>query len=337
MPQINKVSNAIQETLNTIFEGTYQSQSLSDKLNDNLDYKQLRSSQLLASEMLQSMHDPSSESEQRGSDLLALSVYEALLNAWIVPLNADVPGRTRIMLERELRNIAVQLTISFHGVQAMSKHGSEMEALVSDPIAGDDLILPIRRKASLQGRQATHSMQPITQSKSFDLHRKMNSQYRSNTSQAVMVSEGEVTRAQPLLGTLRNYTTTAEPKKIRPSSTKVLNQWRVGEDPARFDWDIPRHAATGHLDILQASDQMLRRRKSSAIVQNGQLQQDKALGSQQLAEGASEQRRLPPEPTLVTNAQAAQEAPPSSSFGGPSIISQRTKAKKPKTKSRPGF
>ena len=199
--------------------------------------------------------------------------YEDLSQEYLSPLPRSVPGRTRIVLDRSLRNIALELCLASHLARPVHSLflDNESQALFdTEPHERLALDLPLRKKpstSSLAGNNA--SMQesrpgadllkaPLGPGQTEDPKSRQSTQSDNNEDPALSNSEaGGPASEYPNL--LKNLS--PQPKLPRELSS-ILAHWTVGADPNSYDWAATTRALIENEDSSsQAESSQARRAK----------------------------------------------------------------------------
>lgn len=204
--------------------------------------------------------DPQSHTGTDSKNGLLSQIYDNLMATWIASLPKTIPGRVRVMAEKDVRETAAQICLANLGIRLCS-NSIQSEDVDRQPMLDHDglLNLPLRRKSSFQNR----SMQLEEKSPRRSLSSSPSSQTSDHVdtsaapkptipslptpettpslkswSSATSLNETEDSSSQRLRA-LAHIT----PQPLLPISlTNILHQWSVGTDPATFDWEATQQA-----------------------------------------------------------------------------------------------
>lgn len=183
-------------------------------------------------------------------------VYDSLIKAWIAPLPSSVPGRTRIALEKVLRGVVMQISLSSYHVRmnqgpTVDKQGAHGDRTHSRP----PFILPVRRRVSVTNLEknketaGTSSSVPGSSPASQSdlslrpsqpppqlISESMQSQGNGGPASSLVESEDIASLRLKALASLK-------PQPALPTRmSNLLNHWDLGADPAAYDWEAAQQA-----------------------------------------------------------------------------------------------
>ena len=184
------------------------------------------------------------------------NVYDSLIKTWITPLPSSIPGRTRIALEKVLRDIVMQISLSSYNVRmnqgpTVDKQGAHADRTESRP----PFVLPVRRRVSVtnleknkepvatsssalgssQPSQGDLSLRPLPPPVQL-IPKSMQSQRKSGPASSLVELEDIASLRLKALASLK-------PQPALPTRMlNLLNQWDLGADPAAYDWEAAQQA-----------------------------------------------------------------------------------------------
>ncbi len=180
-------------------------------------------------------------------------IYDSLLKSWIRPLPETTPSRVRIMAEKNVREIALELYLAGLGVHVGSRASKNEVVTQEHPPCFDGLFkLPVRRKPSFQrlaadglqnSREWTSSPLPSSQiskdtgfmpASTAALHTSEHTPSLRSKSHALSshVSPEDVASRR-----LRNLVSLASQPVLPTSASNILRHWSEGIDPAMYDFE----------------------------------------------------------------------------------------------------
>ena len=188
-------------------------------------------------------------------------IYDSLVRGFISPLPFEVPSRIRVMVDKSLQNVALQLFLASRTVRPLAfadKDDNRPEA-VTETRADLTFDLPVRRKASSSSQarkgnekasqrssspavssrftQSAHSFRVSSQQSN---HSTVRSNISSNRSESLISTAipSEDTASQRL----RSITTLTPQPTLPNALSSILSHWTVGTDPATYDWAATQRA-----------------------------------------------------------------------------------------------
>ncbi|MCJ1435456.1 hypothetical protein MMC27_004829 [Xylographa pallens] len=241
MSNIDNASGLLQEFLNGIHDRTIiPSTELVDEMESD---RNLNIWSLLTMAMANAFYNHRDYDDQ----ISLMRLYETALNMWIKPLGLHVPGRTRVALEKRLRNITVQLYLSCQGLQyGLHVYGQDNPMTITN-VEGGEFVLPLRRKASVtslstKGKERTRESSPDhpiasasqeympkvprmlpTPEPTPSLHSQHSVSSSTNTN---LVSHQR----------LQALASMNPQPPLSDSLTRILSHWSIGEDPIQYSW-----------------------------------------------------------------------------------------------------
>lgn len=162
--------------------------------------------------------------------LVLVSVYDSIVSHWLTPLSQQIPGRVRLAKEQLARRIAADVVLSSYCIRQVES--TDSNHLVSVPSMAQDT----------DGQRppgASASSQPIS---SFPTP----SPTATPSLTSGSLSNHPFSLTSPEHSRLSRYTTftgMAKPPSVLPKSlSSALAHWKLGEDPANYDWLAVKHA-----------------------------------------------------------------------------------------------
>lgn len=203
------------------------------------------------------------------------SVYETLLQTWLVPMSRQIPGRVRIALEKTLRDMAGQLCLASYAMRVeVGSGGNEEKDQSENWEAGAQFVLPVRRRTSAtslgKGKErldAVPSTPPVSSQISEDAGVMSSSavaalptpeptpSLRSRSSVSSLASSED-----PASQRLRAYASLTPQPALPAKLSNLLGAWQVGGDPANYDWEAAHQAAVTEDESEDESQKMQRER-----------------------------------------------------------------------------
>ena len=179
-------------------------------------------------------------------------IYDSLIAAWISPLSRNVPNRTRIALEKLLRNLAGQLCLASYAMIPDSAEENENE-WPDKPSTTATFTLPVRRRASVpnikKSKEAEFkSSPPMTSSQIFaDVGFLPSSPLRAPSTPGLAPSLPPQSPAtsfaeDPASQRLRAYAALPLQSALPIKLSNLLDHWQVGVDPASYSWEAAQQA-----------------------------------------------------------------------------------------------
>ena len=187
------------------------------------------------------------------------SIYEHLIQTWLVPMSRQIPGRVRIAMEKILRDIAGQICLASYAIRIdVGSKGEEEEDRSENWEAGARFILPVRRRTSATGlgkgkgkerSDAVPSPPRVSSQMSEDASVMPPSalpalptpeptpSLRSGSSVASFASSED-----PASQRLRAYASLTPQPALPTRTANLLDHWQVGVDPAKYDWEAAYQA-----------------------------------------------------------------------------------------------
>lgn len=204
------------------------------------------------------------------------SIYESLIQTWIVPLSRRVPGRARIALEKLLRDMAGQICLASQAMRIdPGTRGDEEEDQPESLEAGTQFVLPVRRRTSAtslgKGKERSDTVSsppPASSEMSEDAGFMPSSAFvtlptpeptpslRSRSSVSSLTGSED-----PASQRLRAYAGLKPQPALPAKLSNLLGQWQVGIDPAKYDWEAAQQATVTE---AESEDESQRRQRQQA-------------------------------------------------------------------------
>jgi hypothetical protein len=262
MDNVDNASSLLQNFVNGIDDGSIVPGPRSTWEDDS--GQQQRILQLSTPSVSSAFHDNS----DHDSNILVLPTYETLLNRWISSLGSSVPGRTRVSLEKQVRQISIELYLSLHGLH----YGPEVFATdnATGPIGfNDEINLPIRRRHSAESLTRTSKERP-----------RSSSPLRQPTAELPYRGKGMLPTPEPTPSQMSQppesssansrqtpyeRLKTLVPLKPQPGSSdsmsSLVDQWEVGLDPNDYGWENPQQYLGSQSEADGPDAESIRRRR----------------------------------------------------------------------------
>lgn len=233
-------------------------------------------------------------------------IYDSLLSSWISSLPETVPSRVRIVAEKNLRAIALQLYLAGLGVHVSSREdGNEVLTQESSPSIDGPFNLPLRRKSSFQ-KLSANRWEKNPERSSSPL---VSSQISEDTGFMLPAFSGALptpettpslrSKSPSILGTedpasrrLRALASLAPQPLLPTSASNILRHWSEGKDPATYDFEATERILLAELEPEEPVDEATakkRQRKENRL----KRQRERSIAS------SSQQ----PEPTRLKESQ----------------------------------
>ena len=278
------------------------------------------------------------------------SIYEDLIQTWIVPMSHQIPGRVRLRLEKSLRDMAGQICLASYAMRVnLGREGGEEKDQAENWEDGAQFELPVRRRTSAtnlgkgKGRSDVLSSPPPASSQvSEDAGFMPSSAFaalptpeptpsiRSRSSVSSLASSED-----PASQRLRAYANLTPQPVLPRKMSNLLGHWQIGVDPTEYDWEAAQQATVPEDENGDESrerqrkkaEKRLKRQRESTVGPSSQPS-PKRLGTSQPQQGLDTQGSSQQTGNAVTMSQVEP-----GKFGG-----RHAKNKKPKDKGRPaGF
>ena len=283
------------------------------------------------------------------------SIYEHLIQTWIVPLSRQIPGRVRIAMEKILRDVAGQICLASYAIRIdVGSKGEEEEDRSENWDAGARFILPVRRRTSAtslgkgKGKErsdAVPSPPRVSSQMSEDASFMPPSalpalptpeptpSLRSRSSVASLASSED-----PASQRLRAYASLTPQPALPAKMANLLGHWQVGVDPAKYDWEAAYQATvtedeSGDESQKKQRQRAAKRRKKQEEISVGPSSQPT---SNRLGNSQPQQGNVPHD--LQSSNQQTERAVTMSQVEPGKFGGRHAKSKKLKVKGRPaGF
>lgn len=276
-------------------------------------------------------------------------IYDGLIKAWIAPLSLEIPGRTRIALERSLRDLAAHICLAGQAVRvAPEVQADEIPRGGKDTNANRQFALPVRRKvsagnlrkgkqpearssSSLASSQVSEDVgfMPPLQPPNLPTPAPTPSVHSQSSISSLAAPEDSASRR------LQAYCSVAVQPSLPTKLSNLLSQWELAGDPATYDWQAAQQA---FVDEESENESQAKKRQRTEKRRKRQRQDTAGSSSQPLPKmlGGSQQQaqetQVSSQPTesLLTASQ-----PEPGRFGG--AFSKHKKKKFGSQIKRPGF
>ena len=199
----------------------------------------------------------------RNEKITFAHIYDRLVHLWIAPLSRNLSTHTRVAIEKEVRVIAIRLSLASFGVHLSSRIMQVKEEDHDTPrLSGQDVFnLPVRGKSSSQNLWVNNSERLPDQS----LSQLGSSQISADTGfmhwaapkpllTALPTPEKTPSLHSPIpvsctIGAedpasqrLRALVSLAPQPTLPASASNFLRHWSIGADPATYDWEATQQA-----------------------------------------------------------------------------------------------
>ncbi len=203
------------------------------------------------------------------------SIYENLIQTWIVPLPRRMPGRVRIALEKLLRDMAGQICLASHAIRIDSRtRGIEEKGSTESLEAGVPFVLPVRRRISAislgKGKERSDlvsSPPPASSQVSEDVGFRPLSAFAALPTPEPTPSLRSRSSLSSLAGSedpasqrLRAYVSLTPQPALPMKTSNLLGHWQVGVDPAKYDWEAAQQATVTEDESEDESQRRQRQR-----------------------------------------------------------------------------
>lgn len=281
------------------------------------------------------------------------SVYENLIQTWIVPMSRQIPGRVRITLEKTLRDMAGQLFLASYAMRIKVGNGGNEEKDQSKiGEAGARFVLPVRRRTSGtslgKGKERLDAvtLSPPVSSQMFEDAGVMPSSasvalptpeptpsLRSRNSISSLASSEDLASQR-----LRVYASLTPQPALPSKLSNLLGAWQVGGDPANYNWEAA-HQATITED--ESEDEVQKMQRDRAKKRNKKQRESAIEPSSQPSSkrlGGSHPRRAQDTQDMQASSQQTERVVTMSQVVPGKFGGRHAKIRKPKDKTRPaGF
>ncbi len=285
------------------------------------------------------------------------SIYENLIQTWIVPLPRQMPGRVRISLEKLLRDMAGQICLASYAIRIDSgRKGEEERNQPEDFKVGARFVLPVRRRTSVsslskdkgKGKERSDVVSSPTPA-SFQTPEdagfmpsaasatlptpEPTPSLRSQSSMSSLAGSED-----PASQRLRAYASLVPQATLPAQPSNFLGHWQLGVNPNQYDWEATQQTTVNEDENKDESQKRPRRRAESqrkrqreSTVGPSSQPTPKRLGGSQPQQGQDTQDTQRSSQQTEGAVTMSQVEP--GKFGG-----RHAKLRKPKLKDRPaGF
>ena len=185
------------------------------------------------------------------------SVYEKMVQSFLSPLHASVPGRVRVSLEKYLRSLALQVCLASHlavSVRMPADHRGASPGLGTESNEEIRLQLPMRKRdpaSPLVDGKSSDTPSASSEASTSSLSRQRHSETRtasvSNKESGLSASSRTPVSSQlsapamrqpddsPIEHMGRLTKLPAQPELPR-ELTSILDHWALGANPDDYDW-----------------------------------------------------------------------------------------------------
>lgn len=281
------------------------------------------------------------------------SVYEDLIQTWIVPMSRQIPGRVRIALEKTLRDMAGQLCLASYAMRIrMGSRGNEEKDQSEIGEAGAQFVLPVRRRTSGTSLgKGKERLDPVRSSPPVSSQMSEDAGVMPSSSLAALPTPEPTPSLQsrssisslassedPASQRLRAYASLTPQPALPAKLSNLLGAWQVGVDPANYDWEAA-HQATVTED--ESEDEMQKMQRERAKKRH-KKQRESAVepSSQPMSKrlGASQPQKAQDTQDVQASSQQTERAVTMSQVEPGKFGGRHAKIKKSKDRTRPaGF
>lgn len=164
-------------------------------------------------------------------------IYDELVGDWLSVLPHGVPGRTRVMKEKVIRSLAVDLLLSGHRLKTtiagpLESRESEIAQTVQGPTMTDTSHLPSSQSLP-DTRPGLSLTLPVRTHVEDAAMRESRQEPPARDASVGRESRG---RTPAALVALVSVTTLHSQRSVSRKTTSMLSHWVVGADPATYDW-----------------------------------------------------------------------------------------------------
>ncbi|KAL1591429.1 hypothetical protein SLS60_012042 [Paraconiothyrium brasiliense] len=203
------------------------------------------------------------------------SIYELVLQNWLVPLPGMIPARIRKNKERMARRLAIGLTLASTRVRPCS----------------DGAVQTITQPDPRQYIAVARSSSPPQYSSQSDRQ----SQSAQAGYSTLLPSSARLDN--PLTRLSKNlHITTITPLEVHPSINQVLSHWQLGDDPSSYDWEASERAFAEEIELMQEEGTQKRRERARRKKERQAKRQKK---EDQLFTGRVESGKVESQPQLL--------------------------------------
>ena len=178
-----------------------------------------------------------------GINVDLLQVYESLIRSDISPLPLNIPGRVRIEREKRLRSIAAEIFLAAHTICAPANILSAGKVDPNmEPTQGSNFLLPVRERDPVlpsSSQIAPAVNQPLYSSSPAAANLDLLESQPFPTEKTPGKDKRDFTE-DPSSVYLRNLVSLTPQPLLPPKLSNILSHWRVGEDPASYDWEASK-------------------------------------------------------------------------------------------------
>jgi hypothetical protein len=279
---INKVGNNLKEVLDSVMDGV--SRPPTADIDEDTNF------QIFGRPLINPIHSPIIEriliepeymrsaitqpgmTDWETTDSLILT-YEQILEVWISGLDsAAAAQRSRINISKQATEAAVGIFTASHGLCAVPPEPSDPELPGAD-LADDEIILPMRRKASAtslsvmssaKGKERERLNSPEKQTQSTHLEARMLTPEPTpslHSNRSYPGKEGQTHKQFEGLRQLAAFPPDALPDVALP---QLFHLWLPADNPDTYDRDKNRKAGNNFSDTEDSKDETTRQKRKNA-------------------------------------------------------------------------
>ena len=184
-----------------------------------------------------------------------LGLYDSLIEVWIGPLSRNVPSRTRIFMDKLMRNMTGQMCLASYAALPHSTQKNEdiTQGKASASRFSTEFTLPVRKRASSatesKGKQpAARSSSPLALSPlSDEVGVPSSSPLRTLPTPEPTPSVRSWDSVPPFVEDpasqqLKSYANLAPQPALPVKLSNILDHWQLGNDPETYDWKAVQQA-----------------------------------------------------------------------------------------------
>ncbi|OJD19251.1 hypothetical protein AJ78_00781 [Emergomyces pasteurianus Ep9510] len=211
-------------------------------------------------------------------------LYDSLVRDWLFPLPGDFPNKIRMVKEKVIRNIVIQLTLSRIVLTRRSAIPlPDPDARIAETADGN--LSP----SHLPSSSLWSSQQPFTQSEHPTITiTSSTGQTELDTASFFPSSPQATTTAASTTpyATIRRYTSLTRPNQapFHRRVADILSHWKVGTNPSTYNWQATVRTLRDEAELESESQSASRRRKrrEARRLQRQQQQQQQQRSQQSL-------------------------------------------------------
>ena len=170
------------------------------------------------------------------SELVLVPTYECIRDLMLGSLSRDVPGRTRITIEKEVRQVVMLIYLSAYGIQPIRQSGRVTRRASSDYVT-DRFALPVRSRMTPPSSPPVRPFQRLPQSPQDVYRTPPPSQHTSSQTLPSINHLGSDAEDYSPYDGLRRLADISAKHLWSASSDTMLESWIIGEHPSEMDAD----------------------------------------------------------------------------------------------------